>query len=434
METIKTDILIAGAGISGLSAAHHLEKRGRKNYLLVEKAADYGGLCGSVQKDGYTFDWSGHLLHLHTNDGMKLVKNLLGGNINRLERSAWIYSHQACTGYPFQASLYGLPKDIITECVTGAVRARENNSPPKPGACFRDWALSLFGDGICRHFMFPYNEKLWGVPPQELGSDWCAPFVPRPSLDEIIRGAYWPGDKKFGYNPSFLYPLKGGCRALCAALAENVKNLKLGCELEKVDLHAKTAVVKNLGKVKYKKLIATVPLKTLAGLAALPAELRRHADALKAQKVRVLNLGFPCKTADKHWIYFPEADFPFYRAGIASNFSPNAAPAGHSSFYIEIPAQNCAGNEAAIEKSVLKGLERCGLLPKNPPKPDSVLRLDIETAYAVYNSDRAPAVQALTAYLGKHGCHCTGRYGLWRYSFMEQDLLDARDLALKLSR
>ncbi|HOX22387.1 MAG TPA: FAD-dependent oxidoreductase, partial [Elusimicrobiales bacterium] len=224
---IKTDILIAGAGISGLSAAYHLEKRGKRDYLLLEKNKDFGGLCGSVQQDGYTFDWSGHLLHLHTNDGLKLVKTLLGDNIARLERNAWIHSHQVCTKYPFQASLYGLPKDVVTECVTGAVRARSASPKTTPDSNFRDWALALFGEGICKHFMFSYNTKLWGIKPQELGTDWCAPFVPRPSLDEIIRGAYWPTDKKYGYNPSFLYPLRGGCRALCAALAGQISNLKL---------------------------------------------------------------------------------------------------------------------------------------------------------------------------------------------------------------
>ena len=435
MTNIKTDILIIGAGISGLSAAYHLEKRGKRNYLLVEKEADFGGLCGSFEKDGYTFDWSGHLLHLHTSDGMKLVKSLLGENIGRLERSAWIYSHGVCTKYPFQAALYGLPKEVVTECVTGAVSARSSAKTPS-NANFHDWALSLFGKGICRHFMFPYNTKLWGVPPQELGSDWCAPFVPRPSLDEIIRGAYWPSEKQYGYNPSFLYPLRGGSRALCQAMAERVSNLKLGCALEKIDLEAKTAQVKGLGKVSYRKLISTIPLKELPVLLTTPpTELRRHAAVLHARKVHVVNLGFPCKMPDKHWIYFPEKDFAFYRAGIASNFSPSVAPQGHSSLYIEIPRDSDSTDNAAFEKQALRGLAQCGLLPeKNAPKPDSSLHLDINTAYAVYDAKRAPAVQALTAYLAKHSCHCTGRYGLWRYSFMEQDLLDARDLALKLAR
>jgi len=435
MTTIKTDILIAGAGISGLSAAYHLEKKGKRNYLLVEKEPDFGGLCGSFEKDGYTFDWSGHLLHLHTNDGMKLVKSLLGSNIGRLERSAWIYSHGVCTKYPFQAALYGLPKDVVTECVTGAVKSRSAGKAPS-GANFHDWALALFGEGICRHFMFPYNEKLWGVPSKELGSDWCAPFVPRPSLDEIIRGAYWPSEKQYGYNPSFLYPLRGGSRALCAALAKHISNLKLGCAVEKIDLQTRTAQVKGLGTVSYKKLINTLPLKETAGmLDAPPAEIRKHAAALRARRVHVVNLGFPCKMPDKHWLYFPEKQFPFYRAGIASNFSPHVAPKGHCSLYIEIPVDSGSPDNAALEKQAVAGLVRCGLLPeKNTPRPDSALHLDIGSAYAVYDARRAPAVQALTSYLAKHSCHCTGRYGLWRYSFMEQDLLDARDLALKLAR
>ena len=32
---------------------------------------------------------------------------------------------------------------------------------------------------------------------------------------------------------------------------------------------------------------------------------------------------------DRHWAYFPEKRFPFFRVRPASNFSPSAAPAGH---------------------------------------------------------------------------------------------------------
>ena len=72
---VKT--LILGAGLTGLSTAYHLEQAGETDYLLVEKEAVPGGLCASVQKNGFTYDYGGHLLHLHTPYGKKLVKKLL---------------------------------------------------------------------------------------------------------------------------------------------------------------------------------------------------------------------------------------------------------------------------------------------------------------------------------------------------------------------
>ena len=42
---MKTKVLIIGAGLTGLSAAYHLEQAGFYDYLLLEAATTPGGLC-----------------------------------------------------------------------------------------------------------------------------------------------------------------------------------------------------------------------------------------------------------------------------------------------------------------------------------------------------------------------------------------------------
>ncbi len=76
---VKT--LILGGGLTGLSTAYHLEKSGQSDYLVLEKEHTPGGLCRSIFKKGFTFDFSGHLLHLHTSYGKKLVRELLAGQL-----------------------------------------------------------------------------------------------------------------------------------------------------------------------------------------------------------------------------------------------------------------------------------------------------------------------------------------------------------------
>ncbi len=58
----KKNIIILGAGLAGLSAAWHLQKRGI-DCQVFEKESEVGGLCRSRQIDGFTFDCAGHLLH-----------------------------------------------------------------------------------------------------------------------------------------------------------------------------------------------------------------------------------------------------------------------------------------------------------------------------------------------------------------------------------
>ncbi len=49
---------------------------------------------------------------------------LLGDNVHWQDREAWIYSKNVYTRYPFQGALYGLPPEVIKECLVGAIEAR----------------------------------------------------------------------------------------------------------------------------------------------------------------------------------------------------------------------------------------------------------------------------------------------------------------------
>src|SRR4030095_630063 len=62
----------------------------------------------------------------------QLYQMLLGSNVHWQNREAWIYSKNVYTRYPFQGSLYGLPPDVIKECLVGAIEARfGSRKPPK---------------------------------------------------------------------------------------------------------------------------------------------------------------------------------------------------------------------------------------------------------------------------------------------------------------
>ena len=54
----------------------------------------------------------------------RLYKILLGDNVHWQDREAWVYSKGVHTRYPFQGALYGLPTDVIKECIVGAMEAR----------------------------------------------------------------------------------------------------------------------------------------------------------------------------------------------------------------------------------------------------------------------------------------------------------------------
>ena len=125
-EQVKA--LVIGAGPTGLSAAYHLGEKA----LLIEANDRVGGWCRSLVDRGFTFDFAGHIMFSNDPYVHKMYEMLLGDNVHWQDREAWIYSHEVYTRYPFQGSLYGLPPEVIKECIVGAIEARFGSTKKPP--------------------------------------------------------------------------------------------------------------------------------------------------------------------------------------------------------------------------------------------------------------------------------------------------------------
>ena len=456
---IETDTLIIGGGLAGLSAARALQ--GKRKYILCERDPRLGGLAASVKKNGFTFDYSGHLLHLRWPKTKKLILNLLDGNYALIKRKARIFSRGVYTHYPFQANLSGLPDAVKSECVRGflaayaagrsqvadkriayrgkGLRNKETQTLyPAPSALapgqevFSHWSRRVFGEGISKHFMLPYNSKLWRYPLEKLSTEWCAPFVPRPTLKQVLEGAYLRKKETLGYNSSFYYPLEGGIQALPDAFARGLTSIERNCAVTAIDLKNKTAICGCLGQVKFKHLINTSALNDfIAKLVAPPCAVKQAAKKLRHNTVYVLNLGVKNVGCGIHWAYFPEKKFPFYRAGIASNFSKRLAPEGLASFYIEVSTPGAPLNRTGAEAAVIKGLIDCALVKREGDITES-LWLKIPRAYVIYNRERAQSLPIIFDWLETLRAQSIGRYGSWKYSFMEESVKEGLEAAEKI--
>ena len=189
--------VILGAGLAGLSAAFFL----KKDYQIFEKEATPGGLCRCRHINGYIFDYDGHLLHFRDKATLNFVRNLMGDNLLPLKRNSWINSFGCYTRYPFQANLFGLPKNVVKECVLGFINAQLNGNINKhKQANFRQWIFDRFGPGIARYFMLPYNNKFWTIPLNRLTCEWVDGYIPLPSIKDVLNGVFSLNKKRFGYN------------------------------------------------------------------------------------------------------------------------------------------------------------------------------------------------------------------------------------------
>lgn len=445
--------IIAGAGPTGLSAAYHLDQ----DTLLLDKNDAVGGWCRSVQDKGFTFDHAGHIMFSNDPYVLQLYHVLLGLNVHWQNREAWVYSKGVHTRYPFQGALYGLPPEVIKECIVGAMDARygrqgrklagstsaacdtkdiedccadgsvDIGSPSVRGAeksaepkNFEEFIYKVWGAGIAKHFAIPYNKKLWTVPLSEMETSWLGGRVPLPNLEEIIEGALEPVAKPMGPNARFGYPLRGGFQALMNGFIPHIKGtIELNAEVAQLAPLERMVTLTDGRRFCYEQLISTMPLPELIKRigADAPDAVRHAARALKHISVRCVNLGINRENiTGMHWVYYPE-DTVFHRIFFQGNTSPECNPPGGFGFTCEISYSPwkplpCDGQHL-IDRCVADCI-KVGLLTED----DTLItanQVDMPCAYVVYDHARASNVSIIKTWLASHHIICAGRYSEWEY-------------------
>ena len=168
----------------------------------------------------------------------------------------------------------------------------------------------------------------------------------------------------------------------------------------------------------------------------LPREIEHTRKKLRWTSILCINLGVNrAKISDKSWIYFPEKEYVFYRVGFPMNFTPHAVPRGCSSMYVEVgyqPDKKLNWQSPAFQKRVRRDLEKCGIL-KRADKILVTSIVPVRHAYVVYTPDRKQTTDKLFSFLGDHQVQSIGRYGGWKYSFMEEAILDGKKAAEKIA-
>lgn len=438
-------ILILGAGLTGLSAAYHLGQAGRDDYLLVEAEERVGGLCRTREHDGFRFDHSIHVLFTRDAYAAELITgNLLGGRIRRQTRQSYCYTADCYTEFPYQANTYGLPPEIVADNILGLVEAQRaaGNGPPPH---FEAWILRTFGQGIAQNFMLPYNRKQWAWDLKEMAYDWIADRVPVPDLREVLLGALRAPGGRYGSNSEFWYPSDGGIEALPTAFLRYIpgEKLRLGARVAGLDPEERVAALADGTRVRYDRLLSTIPLPSLVRLIgeASPADVRVAAAALKHNVVHTVDIGLRGTRLGldrpMHWVYFPEEDVVFHRLSFPHEFSERMVPAGCCSIQAEISEslQRPRSRDSLVGET-LAGLVRIGLLEAGEARAaaeggrvlwSSVASLD--PAYVIYDLDHRRNVAAVKAYLTERRIDSGGRFGDWEYLNMDAAILRGRDAA-----
>ena len=469
--------VVIGAGPTGLSTAYHLGK----DTLLLERNDTVGGWCRSIEDQGFTFDYAGHIMFSNDPYVLELYQTLLGDNLHWQNREAWVYSKGVHTRYPFQGALFGLPPKVITECITGAIEARYGAAAqpaPTPGAAdckgvggdvkdlddccadgaaptgttvsaasvaaapraaeaprnFEEFIYKVWGAGIAKHFAVPYNRKLWTVPLAEMETSWLGGRVPLPDLNEIIEGALEPVARPMGPNARFGYPLTGGFEALMKGFLPHIKGtIETNAKVAEVVPHEKIVALTDGRRFHYDQLVSTMPLPELVKLIGenAPPEIHAAALGLRHISIRCVNLGIDReKITDKHWIYYPE-DSIFHRIFVQGNASPHCNPPGGFGLTCEISYSEhkpLPVDGDALVARCMADLVKVGLITADDKLLTSSL-VDMPFAYVLYDHARAENVSVIRSWMAQHDIVLAGRYSEWEYYNSDHAFLAGRKAA-----
>ncbi len=425
----QPEIVILGAGPTGLGAAHRLAELGLTRFRVYEANSYVGGLAASfVDNCGFTWDIGGHVQFSHYEYFTKLMDELLAEEWLFHEREAWIWVLGRFVPYPFQNNIHYLPRTEMQECLRGLIRARLEGPSARPSN-FREWIRASFGEGIARVFMLPYNFKVWAYPPEELSCGWVGERVAAVDLERVIFNILdQRPDATWGPNNRFRYPLRGGTGEIWRRLALRLPGgcLMLNKPVVAVDTRRREVRFADGSADRYEVLISTIPLDRLILCSDLES-LHPLARSLRYSTVHVVGLGLngrpPETLKSKCWLYFPDESVPFYRATVFSNYSPHNVPDSSRQWSLMLEVSESPAKpvqRGALVGEVIEALRMLTFL-ENAVEICSVWHHVAERAYPTPFLGRDEVLGTLNAALEERQVYSRGRFGAWKYEVGNQD-------------
>lgn len=439
--TVVKNTAILGAGVSGLSLARFLLEGGaaRDSVTLFEAAAEVGGLCRSRTVNGFTYDLTGgHILYSKDAAVMRWMKDAAGGDGAFVEknRETKIRFGERWVHYPFENGLADLPREANFDCLKGYVEAwhRRTTDGSRAPEAFGAWVRWRFGDGIAKHFMDPYNGKVWKRELDFLTSDWVAGRVPDAPIEDVLRSAVGIRTEGYTHQSIFYYPRKGGFQAITDGIAGTVMDrVRLATPVKEIVREGRGWLVDG---EPFDQVVSTLALTDLPRIVrGMPADVACAMSELEFNSITCILVALDrAEQPDLSWIYLPhDEQGPANRVTYMSNYSPENAPRGKSSFLCEVTHDSRAKTPGSeLEGQVIAGLERAGLLSRS-----EVLFTDRETtrhAYVVFDHAYAARRARALGWLEEVGLVPLGRFGRFEYDNSDQCVIKARALAAKLGR
>jgi protoporphyrinogen oxidase len=411
-QTTKVErIAILGGGISGLSAAWLLKRRGI-DARVIEAADHVGGLARSFEWHGVKCDIAPHRFFTTDQETLNTFLKLVPMTAHK--RKSKIFMNGRVIRDPINPLelVLKFPPATGIRLVWGFLFR-----PTLPQDSFESMALSTFGQGLYDFFFEPYTRKLFGVSPREISPAWGRQKLRASGLVDSLKR----NSKTFFRG--FYYPSRGGYQAISDAFHEPIRDsVMLNASVTGLD-----RVGDRVSAVRYQldgrehvfacdRVISTIPSTTLGDMLGHEVKLR-----FKAIQIVYLNINRP-RVMPHHWIYFGDGDVVINRMAEFKNFSHDHTAQDNTVLCAEVTVDT----DTPVE-DVLRVLERYGLVDRKEVL--DTLTLPIKCGYPIYDRGYETARDdALAFFSGFKNLHLVGRNAEFRHIDADEDFAAANQL------
>ena len=364
-------VVILGAGPAGLAVGHELSVNQVK-VTVLDRNDFIGGLCRTLEDDGYKFDLGGHRWFTKNEDLNKWFRRLMDGEYIWVDRISRIYYGGKFFNYPI--SFGDLirntgPFTVVHAGISFVWTTLSRAIRPTPISNMKDAYTAQFGGKLYDMFFRRYSEKVWGLPCEKMSADWVGQRSKGLSIWSLVKNAVYQSKGVVSLIDQFMYPRDGYVR-IPERMAEDIQAQGNAVQLESTvnrivyhgpkDFEIFFERDGKQGSVRADAVVSTIPLGLLARICEPQCgqEVIDAARALKFRDLVTVNVRLARRqvTPDT-WIYVQDSDILFGRMHEPKNWSAAMVPdENHTSLVLEC---FCTRGDHIWEMTDEQIVERC---------------------------------------------------------------------------
>lgn len=231
MTTQKHDIIIAGAGLTGLTLAYYLKKQGRSP-IVLEKADRPGGVIQTHTENGFTFE-SGPNTGVLGNKEIALLFEELRDHCTLETGQSGAAKRYVLKNGKWHALPSGLTSAVSTPLFTLSDKFRVLGEPfRKPGGnpdeSVAEMVRRRLGKSFLDYAVDPFISGIYAGDPSRLVTRYALPklYALEQNYGSFVKGSVRKGKEKKSEDDKKatkeVFSVRGGLRNLIAALEKEI--------------------------------------------------------------------------------------------------------------------------------------------------------------------------------------------------------------------